>query len=150
MAIISISEAAKRVGVARSTIYKKIRDGVLQEAARPNGSKGVDTDELRRVFGELQQPREKPEPVSKMEKGQAETGQEVQLLQQQVNLLQQQLEACQRREQRLQALLEREQQMLPGPIQGVVDGVIGVFCGIWDWVAGKKEPAKPSGKEKQV
>lgn len=149
MAIISISEAAKRVGVVRSTIYKKIRDGVLQDVTRPDGAKGVDTEELSRVFGELQ-PEETAEPAEKVEEGQAETGQEVHLLRQQVSLLQQQLEACQQREQRLMALLEREQQMLPGPIQGVVDGVTGAFCGVWDWVIGKKEPAKPSDEGKQA
>lgn len=148
MAIVSISEAAKRVGVARSTIYKKIQGGVLQATTKPDGTKGIDTDELIRVFGELQ-PGETPGSTEKVEEARAEIGQEVHLLQQQVSLLQQQLTSCQQREQRLLALLEREQQILPGPIQSVVDGITGVFYGIRDSITGKKEPSKAADEKKQ-
>lgn len=146
MAIISISEAAKRVGVARSTIYKRIQGGTLQATIKPDGTKGIDTDELTRVFGESQA-GETPES-EKVEETRA--GQEVHLLQQQVSLLQQQLASCQQREQRLLALLEREQQMLPGPIQSVVDGITGVFCGIRDSITGKQEPAQSPDEKRQA
>lgn len=44
---ISVSEAAKRWGVSRTTIYKKIDDGELSR----NSEKKIDTTEMLRVFG---------------------------------------------------------------------------------------------------
>ena len=44
---ISVSEAAKRWGVSRTTIYKKIDDGELSR----NSDKKIDTTEMLRVFG---------------------------------------------------------------------------------------------------
>lgn len=47
--LLSVTEAAKAVGCARSTIYDKINAG---ELSRGSGGK-IDTAELLRVFGEL-------------------------------------------------------------------------------------------------
>jgi len=44
---ISVSEASKRWGVSRTTIYKKIDDGELSR----NSDKKIDTTEMLRVFG---------------------------------------------------------------------------------------------------
>ena len=44
---ISVSEAAKRWAVSRTTIYKKIDDGELSR----NSDKKIDTTEMLRVFG---------------------------------------------------------------------------------------------------
>ena len=44
---ISVSEAAKRWGLSRTTIYKKIDDGELSR----NSDKKIDTTEMLRVFG---------------------------------------------------------------------------------------------------
>ena len=44
---ISVSEASKRWGVSRTTIYKKIDDGELSR----NSDKKIDTAEMLRVFG---------------------------------------------------------------------------------------------------
>ena len=49
MARLSVSEAAKAAGVARSTLYEKIKDGEISRAP----DKTIDTAELVRVFGEL-------------------------------------------------------------------------------------------------
>jgi len=46
--IISITEAAKRAGVSRTTVYEKINSGELSRT-----SEGIDIAELIRVFGEL-------------------------------------------------------------------------------------------------
>jgi len=43
----SVSEAAKKWGVSRTTIYKKIDDGELSR----NSDKKIDTTEMLRVFG---------------------------------------------------------------------------------------------------
>ena len=47
--LLSVTESAKAVGCARSTVYDKINDGTLSRGA---GGK-IDTAELLRVFGEL-------------------------------------------------------------------------------------------------
>jgi len=53
MAKLSVSEAAKAAGVARSTLYEKIKDGEISRGT----DKTIDTAELVRVFGELAEAR---------------------------------------------------------------------------------------------
>ena len=52
MAILSISEAARTWRMGRTTIQRAIREGKLSAAIQPNGSKGIDTSEMVRAFGE--------------------------------------------------------------------------------------------------
>lgn len=54
MAILTLTQAAKAAGIARSTIYRAIRAGRLSLVSTPGGGRGVDTSELQRVFGPLQ------------------------------------------------------------------------------------------------
>ena len=54
MAILNLVQAAKAANVARSTLYRAIRQGRLSAVSHPNGGRGVDTSELQRVFGPLQ------------------------------------------------------------------------------------------------
>ena len=51
MAQITISEAARTVGVARSTIYDHLRSGKLSAVRTPSGERRIDTSELARVYG---------------------------------------------------------------------------------------------------
>lgn len=51
MAVITITEAAKRWKVGRATIYRKLDAGELSGSDLPDGGRGVDTSELQRVFG---------------------------------------------------------------------------------------------------
>lgn len=53
MPIVSISEASRLVNKCRQTIYKHIRQGKLSTSACVDGSKGLDTSELIRVYGVL-------------------------------------------------------------------------------------------------
>lgn len=53
MTIVSISEAARLTGKARSTIQAYIKAGKLSKTTGTTGSKGIDVSELLRVFGEL-------------------------------------------------------------------------------------------------
>lgn len=56
MAKVSISEAARLVGVSRSNLYKSyIKQGRLSVTSNHQGKPEIDTSELLRVFGELQQ-----------------------------------------------------------------------------------------------
>ena len=54
MALLTLTQAAKTAGIARSTLYRAIRNGRISVVSQPNGSKGIDTSELQRVFGPLQ------------------------------------------------------------------------------------------------
>ena len=54
MTLLTLTQAAKTAGIARSTLYRAIRKGRLSVVSQPNGSKGIDTSELQRVFGPLQ------------------------------------------------------------------------------------------------
>jgi len=54
MAIVSISEAAKITGKARSTIQSYIKTGKLSKTTDSHtGAAGIDTSELIRCFGQL-------------------------------------------------------------------------------------------------
>ena len=54
MTLLTLTQAAKTAGIARSTLYRAIRNGRLSVVSQQNGSKGIDTSELQRVFGPLQ------------------------------------------------------------------------------------------------
>ena len=54
--MLSVTEAAKAAGCARSTIYDKLKSGELSKTAD-----GIDTAELLRVFGELKNHSDKQE-----------------------------------------------------------------------------------------
>ena len=54
MTVLTLTQAAKATGVARSTLYRAIRKGRISMVSQPNGGKGIDTTELMRVFGTVQ------------------------------------------------------------------------------------------------
>ena len=117
MAILSLSQAAKAVGVSRSTIYKQVKQGQLSATRLPDGSKGVDTSELLRVFGELHS-----EAGATEAKVTSPAGSESAVLQRENELLRQQLHAAHEREQRFLAIIEDQQQrLLPPPRKGFLE-----------------------------
>ena len=54
MTLLTLTEAAKTAGIARSTLYRAIHNGHISVVSQSDGSKGIDTSELQRVFGPLQ------------------------------------------------------------------------------------------------
>jgi hypothetical protein len=119
MAILSISEASRRWRLGRSNLYRAVKSGRLNLSARPDGSRGIDTSELVRVFGEPSAGTTanipplsgaSPPTTDPDDREQARTPSPVNLLQAQVNQLTDQLEQSHEREVRLLALLEAEQQ----------------------------------------
>ena len=54
MALLTLTQAAKTAGIARSTLYRAIQKGRISVVSQPDGSKKMDTSELQRVFGPLQ------------------------------------------------------------------------------------------------
>ena len=133
MAILNISEAARSAGVARSTIQRAIREGRLSATRHANGSKGIDTSELVRVFGELHQGSELQGAQGGAQDGahssstttsmnQPAIAGEATALQAQVDLLQEQLDAALEREQRLLRMIEDQQQrLLPPTRKGIIE-----------------------------
>ena len=51
MILVTIAQAARTVGVARSTIYSHLRSGKLSATRTPTGERRIDTSELTRVYG---------------------------------------------------------------------------------------------------
>lgn len=56
MTVVSISEAARLTGKSRKTIQRYVAVGRISMSHSVAGSKGIDTSELIRVFGELTHP----------------------------------------------------------------------------------------------
>ena len=108
MTILSVTEAAKAAGVGKATLYRRLKDGTLTASKRADGSKGVDTVELVRVFGEL-----KGNPAENTSKTLLRHHEIVELLQRQIDSLEKQLQASLERESKLFHLLE--QRLLEGP-----------------------------------
>ena len=102
MTILSVAEAAKSAGVGKATIYRRLKDGTLTASKQPDGSKGVDTAELIRVFGEL-----KPKPDENARELPLRHHEMVELLQRQIDSLENQLQASLERETKLLNLLEQ-------------------------------------------
>ena len=55
MPILTVTEATKAIQRSRATLYRHIKKGELSAHQQPDGSKGIDTSELIRVFGPLHQ-----------------------------------------------------------------------------------------------
>jgi hypothetical protein len=53
MTQVTISEAARRVGVARSTLLRHIKNGKVSKVSGKDGKPRLDTSELLRVYGDL-------------------------------------------------------------------------------------------------
>ena len=53
MVLLTIAQAARTVGVARSTIYSHLQLGKLSATRTPTGERRIDTRELSRVYGAI-------------------------------------------------------------------------------------------------
>ena len=107
MAKVSISKAAKLAGVSRTALYKSyINKGLLSTSRDDAGKKCIDTSEILRVFGKLQDNNEglqvdTPENTPKTTQVTTDTAKDFE-----IKLLQSQLEESRKREQEAQ---EREE-----------------------------------------
>ena len=114
MTLLTLTQAAKTAGIARSTLYRAIRNGRISVVSQPNGSKGIDTSELQRVFGPLQSATKPP--------GQNDAPQDVALLQTRIDALERE-NGLLRDE--IQASRERESKLLDVVSQGLLEGPKG-------------------------
>ena len=114
MTILTLTQAAKAAGVARSTLYRAIRKGRISVVPQPNDSKGIDTAELIRVFGPLQDAAELSQQSN---------------AQQDVALLRARIDALERENTLLrdevQASRERENKLLDVVSRGLLEGPKG-------------------------
>ena len=111
MTILTLTQAAKTAGIARSTLYRAIRNGRISLVSQPNGSKGIDTSELQRAFGPLQRTTKPP--------GQNDAPQDVALLQTRIDALERE-NGLLRDE--IQASRERESKLLDVVSRGLLEG----------------------------
>jgi excisionase family DNA binding protein len=143
MTLLTLRQAAKTVGVSRSTIYRKVDEGALSATTLPDGTKAIDTSELLRVFGELKPTggdtlRESPATVPQEPAATASDSPEAAILKTQVELLREELKQAREREGRLLAMLEEEQRsrrameirLLPAPKRSFVDALSGAIAKI--------------------
>ncbi|HAT1528471.1 TPA: DNA-binding protein [Morganella morganii] len=91
MALVSISEAARLTGKARSTLHKYIKQGKLSTTTVQNtGNKSIETSELIRVFGKISNSSTTDgDSVTHVSKLQQETPSTTQSLQIKLQLLEQ-------------------------------------------------------------
>lgn len=91
MALVSISEAARLTGKARSTLHKYIKQGKLSTTTDQNtGNKSIETSELIRVFGKISNSSTTDgDSVTNVSKLQQETPNTTQSLQIKLQLLEQ-------------------------------------------------------------
>ncbi|MBD2810713.1 DNA-binding protein [Xenorhabdus sp. Vera] len=91
MAQVSISEAARLTGKARSTLHKYIKQGKLSTTTAPStGGKSIDTSELIRVFGVLKTTHsDTVTDVVKIQQATQQNTPEIQELQRKLQILEQ-------------------------------------------------------------
>ena len=114
MTLLTLTQAAKTAGIARSTLYRAIRNGRISVVSQPNGSKKMDTSELQRVFGPLQ---DTTKPT-----GQHDAPQDVALLQTRIDALERE-NGLLRDE--IQASRARESKLLDVVSQGLLEAPKG-------------------------
>ena len=84
MTILTMTQAARKAGISRSTLYRAIRTGRISVVSLPTGRRGIDVAELIRVFGPLQS--------NTVQKKQGGTSSDVAVLRERCTSLQQEVE----------------------------------------------------------
>lgn len=126
---LSISEAARRAGVSRVTLHRKISTGKISKAIDENGEPYIDLSELARVYPSVLTPPpsapvapEQPEHVSG---SQVRTGDEAAALQRENNLLREALEDARKERDRLLGIVEQQTRLIAD--QRPKGGFLGLF-----------------------
>ena len=91
MPILTVTEAAKAAHKSRATLYRHIKKGDLSVRQQPDGTKGIDTSELMRVFGPLH-----PETSQTRKTAHHETDPSTALLQSRIDALERENELLRR------------------------------------------------------
>ena len=172
MTVLPLSKAARVAGTSRQTIYRYAKQGRISTVQLHDGTLGVDTSELLRVFGSLLQPEtvsktvtsdsvrqaaDKPEQADSITVATLQA--EIAGLNGKVAILERQVEVSQNREHKLLGIIESqtrliEHQAIPNhPRQTVSQwkkAVLAIVLGIaaalaWNTVTKEKQqPQKPA------
>ena len=105
MAQVTISEAARTVGIARSTIYDHLRRGKLSATRNSAGERRIDTSELSRVYGTVG-PTTQPDAANPTSPDVAILQAKIEVLEAQNRLLLDEVQAGREEKNRLLGLLE--------------------------------------------
>ena len=118
MAQLNLTQAAKAAGIARGTLYKHIEQGKISCEMDDKGKKVIDTSELIRVYGEIENP-EPSEERSIEHKATPETTEIVQVLRERIEDLEQQVkdlrkdkEGSKEREDKFLDIIKQQQTLL--------------------------------------
>ncbi len=121
MAILPLSKAAMAAGISRQTIYRYAKQGKLSTVQLHDGTIGVDTAELLRVFGKLLQPEVVPGDSARHEADNlrqvdamtvSALQAEISGLNGKVAILERQVEASQDREYKLLGIIEAQTRLI--------------------------------------
>lgn len=166
MAVLPLSKAAKAAGTSRQTIYRYAKQGRLSTVQLHDGSLGVDTAELLRVFGTLLQPETVAETVTSDSVRQgsdslshadtvalARLQAEVDGLRVAVGRLERQVEADQNREHKLLGIIESQTRLIEHQAQpnrtrprwkkAAIAAAVGIAAAL-AWNAATKEKPPPN------
>jgi hypothetical protein len=123
---LSISEAARRAGVRRNTIYRKLESGKLSKETGDDGNPVIDLSELARLYPRAVSSAGQPPELFKGAGANSRNGaggqadfalrELVDMLKQDKASLKEQLEQEHERNDRLMGLLEAAQRKLTGPM----------------------------------
>ncbi len=125
MAKLNLTQAAKAAGIARGTLYKHIDEGKISCQLDDKGKRVIDTSELMRVYGQINQPETDDERSEESPIEHKETQEETDVVQvlreriggleKQVEDLRQDKEASNKRESELLDILKQQQTLLLPP-----------------------------------
>lgn len=124
--MLNISQAAKTAGVARNTIYAKLKSGEISATLNHDGNKEISVSDLVRVFGELKGEVQAEQsgfkrPEQQVIPGLNVTGGVVDALRDQVELLKVQVAEAKEREVRLMNMIEEKDKVVSSFSNLVVD-----------------------------
>lgn len=158
MSKLSISEAHRATGKARSTIERHIGDGTLSAEKNESGRAFIDISELQRVYGEVNAAaikKSKQKPAS-LQPAAIESEPELQLLQQRLEFTERERDEAQRREreateerrevvrqfqierERLQSTIEMQATQIKALVAPTTEPPAGPRPkrGLWAWLTG--------------
>ena len=117
---LSISEAARRAGVDRQVVYRKIKSGAISKGTGEDGKPAVDLSELARIWPHVIEKSVTDKNINSNSLLQLE----VRHLRERLAATEKLLEAADRREERLTALLT-DQRNRPGAVRRAWNGLFG-------------------------
>ena len=112
MAKLNITQAAKRAGIGRNTLYEHMKKGKVSYEVDDEGKKLVDTSELDRAYGKTEKNRTVGERSTERPIEHDRTAEIEQLLRGQISDLKSQVENLRQEKDKLLSIVDRQTLML--------------------------------------